>query len=275
MFKTYFISELSNQSIIKIGKSYNPEKRLQSLQSSLGKKLHLLRVVNFDIESELHHTFKDISIGGEWFHDDGRISALINDDQLIDSIVSKKAVSDFGLSNDFDYKDCIKTINGFFVATELVKKANKTRKVKFNLSQWLRTSSVVNLSEKIKGRTNCDAIVVTRGNNGKVLLNPAIFSLLLSSLNIDFKIDSLMAASISNALPPSDLESSKNMMIGSFFSNSKNKSLFHSEIHNIIKDIESKGLSESELVSVFTNAAHFCSVFNNDDAVRLALVKAV
>lgn len=273
MFKTYFIAQKHNRDKIKIGKSYNPEKRLQSLQSTLGLDLVLLKVVNFDIESALHLRFKDISIGGEWFDDDGSISSLIENNDLIDEIINKQAILDFGLSDNFDYSDCIKTIDGFFVATELVKKANKTRKVKFNLSQWLKTSSVLKLSERVKDKTNLDAIIVTRGNNGKVLLSPAIFSLLLSSLSIDFKINSLTSSSMLGELSQSDFERNETEMIGTLFLNSKNKSLFHKELQNLMDVIKKNDVSDASMPKVFKEITELCSIFSNDEAVRLALEK--
>lgn len=273
MFKTYFISQKHDQNKIKIGKSYNPEKRLKSLESSLGVELNLLKVVNFDIESSLHYRFMELSIGGEWFEDNGDILSLIENNDLIDEIVRERAILDFGLSDNFDYSDCIKMIDGFFVATEIVKKANKTRKVKFNLSQWLKTSSVISLSERIKQKTNVDAVIVTRGKGGRVLLSPAIFSLLLSSLNIDFKISGLIASNISNELYQSDDERTKSEMIGTLFLNSKNKSLFHSELKGLMKTIEDNSVSDIDMNKLFKKITGLCNIFSNDEAVRLAIIK--
>lgn len=64
---TYFIGGDGADSLVKIGKSFNPEARLRSLQLSSPVQLELIGVVPRDVESELHERFKSFRKHGEWF----------------------------------------------------------------------------------------------------------------------------------------------------------------------------------------------------------------
>lgn len=65
---------------IKIGKSTNPQKRIQALQSLVGSELEILCIFNRDIELKLHHYFDDFRAIGEWFNDrNGEIQKLVDE----------------------------------------------------------------------------------------------------------------------------------------------------------------------------------------------------
>jgi hypothetical protein len=60
----YFISD---GTAIKIGKSDNPNKRMNSLQIGNPRELSLLGTTPLITEEEVHILFKDLKIRGEWF----------------------------------------------------------------------------------------------------------------------------------------------------------------------------------------------------------------
>lgn len=74
--KTYFIfNPMTN--MIKIGKSNDVERRMNTLSTQSGCELELLHVIDEDVELELHAKFKHIRHHGEWFYDDGQIREFI------------------------------------------------------------------------------------------------------------------------------------------------------------------------------------------------------
>lgn len=74
--KTY-IALNTESGLMKIGKSINPNSRMGGLQTGAGVKPVLLLVINKDIERKLHKQFSHLNAFGEWFRDDGSISAFI------------------------------------------------------------------------------------------------------------------------------------------------------------------------------------------------------
>lgn len=74
--KTY-IALNTESGLVKIGKSINPNRRMVGLQTGAGIKPVLLLVINKDIERKLHKQFSHLNAFGEWFRDDGSISAFI------------------------------------------------------------------------------------------------------------------------------------------------------------------------------------------------------
>lgn len=75
----YFIqNKITNN--IKIGKSNNPLKRLNSLRTACTEELVILKVIEGGIEEEkkLHKMFSDYRIRGEWFRDNEQITNFIN-----------------------------------------------------------------------------------------------------------------------------------------------------------------------------------------------------
>lgn len=63
----YFIR--SYNEFIKIGRSVNPNERLNGLQTASPKKLHIVAVMNGESQTEagLHHMFAHRRVRGEWF----------------------------------------------------------------------------------------------------------------------------------------------------------------------------------------------------------------
>jgi hypothetical protein len=66
-FKTYFFAneELTR---VKIGRALDVEKRFKTIQAGSHEKLILLKVIDANIEKELHEKFEDYRLNGEWFH---------------------------------------------------------------------------------------------------------------------------------------------------------------------------------------------------------------
>lgn len=65
--------------LVKIGSSYNPQKRMTELQTGAGALPELLLVIDEDVERRLHKKFKRLHVFGEWFKDDGSIKKFISD----------------------------------------------------------------------------------------------------------------------------------------------------------------------------------------------------
>ena len=74
--QTYFIFNPMT-SMIKIGKSVDVARRMNTLSTQSGCELELLHVIDADVESELHSKFKHIRHHGEWFYDEGQIREFI------------------------------------------------------------------------------------------------------------------------------------------------------------------------------------------------------
>lgn len=79
----YFISD---GEFVKIGKSYDPEKRLHGIQTGNPKKLTILKTIKeageeggIYTEVGLHEKFSSYRVNGEWFEYSDEIKAFIND----------------------------------------------------------------------------------------------------------------------------------------------------------------------------------------------------
>lgn len=73
---TYIIRN-PQSGLIKIGKTCHLKTRIASLQTGSGIDLQVLAVIDGDIERDLHKTFSDLRVHGEWFKDrDGSIAAF-------------------------------------------------------------------------------------------------------------------------------------------------------------------------------------------------------
>lgn len=78
LVKTY-IAVNADSGLLKIGKSVNPDTRMNHLSTGAATKPNLLLVIDGDIEKKLHKRFSKLRVFGEWFRDDGSISAFIAD----------------------------------------------------------------------------------------------------------------------------------------------------------------------------------------------------
>lgn len=72
-----YIARNTESGLLKIGKSINPRQRMLSLQTGAGSIPELLLVIEGDSERKLHRRFDRLRVFGEWFRDDGTISAFI------------------------------------------------------------------------------------------------------------------------------------------------------------------------------------------------------
>lgn len=66
--KTYIVRHPLTQ-LIKIGKSFDPDKRIRTLSTQSGAILKTLLIIDSDIECELHRKFSEFRVHGEWFDD--------------------------------------------------------------------------------------------------------------------------------------------------------------------------------------------------------------
>ena len=76
--KTYLIS---CGQFIKIGRSKDPQKRLQQLQAALPQELSLILVLDGDHELRLHKLFARYRKNGEWFHYSNELRLFILKEQ--------------------------------------------------------------------------------------------------------------------------------------------------------------------------------------------------
>lgn len=72
--KTYFIL---CDNFIKVGSSDDPKSRLTLLQCGNPYKLHLLKVVEEDIEKEVQEKFYHLRTNGEWFYYDDKLKEFV------------------------------------------------------------------------------------------------------------------------------------------------------------------------------------------------------
>jgi len=66
MIHTYFILNPSARQV-KIGRSTDPKKRFNALQTSSGSRLHFLGSIKGNIEKDLHFRLSKHRLSGEWF----------------------------------------------------------------------------------------------------------------------------------------------------------------------------------------------------------------
>lgn len=75
-WSTYFV-EAIGQGLIKIGKSTDVEKRIDSLQVASAHELRVICVIDGDHEQHWHRRFNANRAGGEWFHFTDELRAAI------------------------------------------------------------------------------------------------------------------------------------------------------------------------------------------------------
>lgn len=76
-WSTYFV-EAVGQNLIKIGKSTDVEKRIDSLQVASAHELRVICVLEGDHERAWHSRFSENRSGGEWFHFTDELRAAIS-----------------------------------------------------------------------------------------------------------------------------------------------------------------------------------------------------
>jgi hypothetical protein len=76
----YFIQNTQN-GLIKIGSSSNPQKRLSTLQTASAGPMVLLAATSSYTESGLHRRFKSLRVRGEWFRPEAELLQLIEEEK--------------------------------------------------------------------------------------------------------------------------------------------------------------------------------------------------
>jgi hypothetical protein len=74
---TYFIFSYESR-LVKIGKSSDPRKRMDALQTSTGASLHFIGSINENIEAILHEKLAKYRVRGEWFTWNQEVSQCVN-----------------------------------------------------------------------------------------------------------------------------------------------------------------------------------------------------
>lgn len=97
IFFIYFIGML-NDSIIKIGISNDPQKRLKELQVANPYELRLIFMFRGDESKEiqLHEKFVEYNIRGEWFYNIGKLKEYVN--QILRTIDEKGNIPKDGMT---------------------------------------------------------------------------------------------------------------------------------------------------------------------------------
>lgn len=94
----YFIGMLDD-SIIKIGLSNDPQKRLNALQTANPYELRLILTFRGDEskESELHEKYTEYSIRGEWFYNIGKLKDYI--DRMLQIVAESGDIPNDGMTD--------------------------------------------------------------------------------------------------------------------------------------------------------------------------------
>ena len=181
----------SNASIVKIGKSYDVDSRKKQIERLVGEDLELVSVIDYDVESSLHDKFYSLNVEGEWFFDDGSISALFADSEAVDRLIfnAKKAFSDSAGQIAGDPSVYMDAETGMFNLTKIVSDYNLQGRV-FNLSQWLKQKRVQAIVEYNKS-AGVLCLIIGRGRGSKTLGSSEIYVELMLSMQPERKIDIL------------------------------------------------------------------------------------
>lgn len=265
MNKTYLICETENPSIVKIGASYDVEKRLSSLKSQTRKDLEIVSFIDMDIERYAHQKFANLSVGGEWFVDDGSIRSFFEDTINIKSLSSHDMNGDSNVG--YTTMQSVIIVDGMVSITKIISKINKPRKRKFNLSQWLKTKRIQAKVKKLETLTGKNQIIIGRGRNSSTLISKELFISLAFDIGLSVDINEL-GLGVSN-IPKKDSETCE--MIGRLYLNTSNKTDWNSEIDAVLKNLKSVPGDKLELVC--SMISELSIVMDNDEAVRLALEK--
>lgn len=265
MNKTYLICEKENPSMVKIGVSYDVEKRLSSLKSQTRKDLEIVSFIDMDVEMYAHQKFAKLSVGGEWFVDDGSIRSFFED------TINIKSLSRYDMNGDGDMADIaipsVLIVDGMVSITNIISKINKPRKRKFNLSQWLKTKRIQAKVKKLETLTGKNQILIGRGRNSSTLISKELFISLAFDIGLSVDINEL-GLGVSN-IPKKDSATCE--MIGRLYLNTSNKTDWNSEIDAVLKSL--KSVPSEKLALVCSMVSELSIVMDNDEAVRLALEK--
>lgn len=265
MNKTYLICEKDNPSIVKIGASWDVEKRLASLESLTRRKLEIVSIIDMDIEYYAHKKFSALSIGGEWFSDDGSIRDFFSKSSKIDDLSSHNMNDVAGV--DIDILSDVVIVDGMISVGKMISSLNKKRKRKFNLSQWIKTKRVQLKIKSLSDLSKKDQISIGRGRRGSTLVSKELFIYLASDLNISVDMSKIdMDLKKLSSFSPKFYE-----MIGRLYFGSSNKTGWNSDIASIVEDVRS--LPESKVEVACADVCSLLLVMDNDEAVRLALEK--
>lgn len=95
--KVYFIREVGTE-LVKIGKSFDPEARLKTLQIGTPHKLELMHIIDSEIKDEnwFHQRLSKFHVLGEWYQlDDLTIEAMLLLAMDVENIESLRPYNDF------------------------------------------------------------------------------------------------------------------------------------------------------------------------------------
>lgn len=176
-----------------------------------------------------------------------------------------------------------------FNATSLAKAGNKWRAMNglsdFNLSQWLKSKGTVEFIAALKEKHG-DVLKIGRGRNGSTWIHPLLFIDMALAISPSLKIE-VYEWLFDNLLKyRNESGDSYKRMAGALFMNASDKTYYHKYIQDVAQKIKLacnvndwQSATEDQLKKrdkIHDAITLLCDVLrNNDEAVRLALIKAV
>lgn len=176
-----------------------------------------------------------------------------------------------------------------FNATTLAKAGNKWREAnnlsEFNLSQWLKSKGTQEFIAALE-RKHGEVLKVGRGRNSATWIHPLLFIDMALAISPTLKIEVYEWLFDNLIKYRNESGDSYIRMSGALFNNASNKDNFPRYIQDVARKIKLacnvddwQSATEDQLHKrdkIHDAIALLCDVLrNNDDAVRLALVKAV
>lgn len=173
--------------------------------------------------------------------------------------------------------------------TDLVRAGNKWRSFNelsdFNLSQWLKTKSTVEFISELEKKYG-KALIKSRGRSAHTWMHPLLFIDCALAISPKLKIETyewMFDHLIKNR---NDSGDSYNLMVGSLYHRHNNKSTFTPYIQGVARKIKQvcnvkdwQTANEKKLKArdkLHNDIALLSDVLNNnDEAVRLAIVKTL
>lgn len=174
-----------------------------------------------------------------------------------------------------------------FNASGLVRAGNKWRAAnglsEFNLSQWLKTKSTVEFVDALTEKHG-DVVSIKRGRNGATWVHPLLFIDIALAISPQLKIEVYEWLMDSLLKHRNDSGDSYKRMAGALYVGSENKAMFPAYIQKVagqirlacnVSDWQTATEAQLKQRDRIHDAVTLLSdvLRNNDDAVRLAILK--
>lgn len=268
---TYVVKELVS-GCYKIGVTKDVKTRMTQIKTHTPNST-LYKLIDVDIEKELHYIFKDKAFNNEWFRLDENDLDIINN---YTSAIEFLNIKELEITR-------IKDID-VFNANKLVDYINKKRKelnlIEFNLHQYIKNVKVLNFLSKF------DKKHVYRNGKGANGLTLISFELLTDILfNELSKYEDVNEEWITKRLfntVKNFKESSYSKMAGSLYETTTDKTRFTKDVNNMVLSIKKalnvndwNNASDNEIEyrnKIYDNVASFCKIMRDrNEIVRLSI----